>query len=80
MFGYIYITKNLINNKVYVGKKEKNNYDKNYYGSGTIIKQAIKKYGKENFINKMIDTADTLEELNQKEQCYVKFYKEEYGD
>ena len=80
MFGYIYETKNLINGRIYVGKKEQSDYDKNYYGSGTVIKQAIKKYGKTNFSNKMIDTADTLEELNQKELYHVKVCKETYGD
>ena len=80
MFGYIYETINLINGRIYIGKKEQSNYDKNYYGSGTIIKQAIKKYGKTNFSNTMIDTADTLEELNQKELYYVKSCKEMYGD
>ena len=43
----IYKITNLLNNKIYVGKSELNN--PNYYGSGTYITRAIKKYGKENF-------------------------------
>lgn len=43
----IYKTTNLINNKIYVGKDSHN--DSNYFGSGTILVKAIKKYGKENF-------------------------------
>ena len=42
--GYIYLTTNLINNKRYIGMTTKN--DSNYFGSGKLIKWAIKKYGK----------------------------------
>ena len=61
----IYKTTNLINGKTYVGKCVRE--DKSYYGSGKILKQAIKKYGKKNFIRETIDTASTREELNLKE-------------
>lgn len=30
MFGYIYETTNLINNKKYIGKHKSNKFDKNY--------------------------------------------------
>ena len=42
----IYKTTNLVNGKIYVGKHNKDN--DNYLGSGKILKQAIKKYGKKN--------------------------------
>lgn len=80
MFGYIYLTKNLVNNKVYIGKHKSDKYDSKYYGSGLILKKAIKKYGINNFTNELIDKADSLEELNEKEKYYISKYKEEYGD
>ena len=47
---YIYKITNNINGKEYIGYKTKTvNESKNYYGSGIIIKHAIKKYGKDNF-------------------------------
>lgn len=49
----IYKVTNLINGKIYVGKQT--NKNPHYYGSGKLIKQAIKKYGKENFIKEKLD-------------------------
>ena len=40
----------------------------------THFARAIRKYGKENFIIEVIDTAESQEELNQKEQYWIKFY------
>lgn len=75
MFGYIYKTINLINNKTYIGKKHSNKFIENYFGSGKLIKLALSKYGIENFKVSMIDIAETLEELNQKEKYYIAKYK-----
>lgn len=36
--------------------------------------RAIRKYGKENFIIEEIDTANTQQELNGKEQFWIKYY------
>ena len=71
MFGYIYKTTNLLNNKIYIGKKHKNYFVPDYFGSGILIKKAIKKYGKENFKVEVIDWCDSLEELNMKEKYYI---------
>jgi group I intron endonuclease len=49
----IYKITNLINKKIYIGKDEFSN--ENYYGSGKLIKKAIKKYGKENFIKEVLE-------------------------
>lgn len=79
----IYKAINLINQKIYIGQtinslkyranqhlretksaKKKNSYFHN----------AIKKYGFENFAFEEIDSATTIEELNEKEKYWIKYY------
>jgi len=67
MFGYIYKTTNLINNRCYIGKKVSSTFVNNYFGSGLILQEAIKKYGKENFKIEILQWAKTETELNQLE-------------
>ena len=45
MYGFIYITTNLINGKRYIGQKkyDKEGTWKNYLGSGTYLKRALEK-------------------------------------
>ena len=47
--AYVYLITNKINGRKYVGSSRKSQIDENYYGSGKVIKDALKKYGKENF-------------------------------
>lgn len=71
---YIYKTTNLINDKVYIGKSEKE-FDSTYYGSGVILQKAIKKYGKLNFKVEKIKDCKTINELNESERYYIELYK-----
>ena len=66
----IYKTTNLINGKIYVGKDAKNN--PKYYGSGNLIKLAIKKYGKENFKKEIIEYCLDCVELSKREIYWIK--------
>ena len=72
MYGYIYLTTNNINNKKYIGKHKSPCFDKKYYGSGKLLVLAIRKYGKANFTVRMIDTAETKEELDVLEKKHIK--------
>lgn len=77
MFGYIYITTNLINNKQYIGKKKRNKFDSKYIGSGKLLWEDIKKnnYTRDDFKVEILDTtAKNLEELNELEKFYIKKY------
>ncbi len=65
----IYKITNLINGKIYIGKDEKD--QPSYLGSGLIIKQAIKKYGKENFKKEILDSCHSSEELCEKEKIWI---------
>ena len=70
MSNYTYVIVNKINLKLYFGSHswDGEGLDPNYYGSGKIIKQAIKKYGKDNFIVYPIKFYDTVEECRQAEE------------
>jgi len=71
----IYKTTNLINNKIYIGKSKFNN--SSYFGSGTILKKAINKYGKNNFKKEIIIEFYFYDEqlLNESEIYYIEFNK-----
>lgn len=89
VYGFIYIIKNKINNKIYIGQTVRNinkriyeykaafKYDKfnnNYLGN------AFKKYGWNNFEFSIIDTAQNIEELNRKEIEYIQQYKSNHKE
>lgn len=78
MFGYIYIVENSINNKKYVGKKT-GDFDNNYYGSGVIVRQAIKKYGKDKFSVKILEWCDSQKMLNLRERHFIEKLKPIYN-
>lgn len=74
MYGYIYKTTNLINNKIYIGQHKSSSFNNKYKGSGVIIRRAISEYGKENFVVELIECCNTQEELNEKEVYYIDLF------
>ena len=101
-YGYIYTRTNPENGKVYVGKVEREKYERkgieplqgrwdNHVKKagilqrkretnphkkfkGTHMQNAIIKYGRDAFESKIIDTAYSLKDLNDKERHWVKEY------
>lgn len=67
MYGYVYKITNLLNGKCYVGQKKSSCFDETYWGSGSGIKAAINKYGKQNFKREILCECETQEELDNKE-------------
>ena len=62
----VYRTENNINKKFYYGVHDKDAYlHKWYLGSGTLLKRAIKKHGKDNFIRR------TIMEFDNKSDAYT---------
>lgn len=74
MYGYIYITTNLINGKKYIGRHKAEKFDNYYKGSGYILKEAIKKYGRENFSCEVLEWCETKEIAFQREDYWVKYF------
>ena len=76
MSNYVYAIVNKINLKLYFGSHswDGEGLDPNYYGSGRIIKQAVKKYGKDNFIVYPIKFYDNVEECRKAEEELLKKY------
>ena len=77
MYGYIYLTTNLINNKKYIGQ-HKGKFTTEYLGSGKVLKQAIDKYGRDNFKVILLDVAQSKEELDELEKKYIANYNALY--
>ena len=79
---WIYKITNIQNNKVYIGqtirpieqrfKRHINDALNNILD--THFARAIRKYGKDSFIIEKIDNAQTQDELNQKEQYWIRYY------
>lgn len=83
MFGFIYLTTNLVNGKIYIGQHEFTgnlSVDNNYLGSGVYLKRAIKKYGRENFKREILRECKTKQELNNWEKIYIRRYKSQRLD
>lgn len=71
MYGYIYMTTNLINNKKYIGKHKSSKFDENYKGSGVALWRAIEKYGIHNFHTEVIDKCYSEKDINDKEKYWI---------
>jgi group I intron endonuclease len=77
---YIYKITNVINNKCYIGQTAKSidiRWKRHINDAmsnrlDTHLARAIRKYGSDNFIIEKIDTANTQEELTQKECYWIK--------
>lgn len=67
----IYKTTNLVNRKFYWGVHDSIDENNGYLGSGTVLRKAIKKYGKENFrrVTKLL--YDTAKEAYEDEAFIV---------
>jgi group I intron endonuclease len=70
--NYIYLIKNNITNKCYVGQRTTNKpieKDK-YFGSGVLLKKSIKKHGKINFVKIILEVC-FFEDLNKREEFWI---------
>lgn len=74
-YGFIYLIRDLRNNKVYIGKRkgkiEKNRY---YYGSGNIVTAIHKKHGIKYFSRIILGTCESEDNLNEAEKACIEFF------
>lgn len=70
-FYGIYKITNLLNGMMYIGKHVTNDLADGYMGSGKWLKNAIKKYGVENFRKEWIMFCEDQEELNYMERVFA---------
>lgn len=71
IYGYIYITTNIITGKQYIGKHKSNVFDNNYKGSGKHLRNSMKLYGKEYFYVEMLEACESEIELNLAEKYWI---------
>lgn len=75
MYGYIYKTTNLANNKLYIGQKKSEIFLGNkYLGSGQLLKKAIIKYGKDSFSVELLEKCDSKLILDSRERYWIKYF------
>ena len=88
---WIYKITNIQNNKVYIGqtiRPIKDRFNRHINDAlnniiDTHFARAIRKYGRENFQIEIIDTAQSQNELNEKERYWIQYYnsvKEGYNE
>lgn len=76
---YIYTIKNLINGKMYVGQTIQANAKMRWYshldyarkGKKSHLYDSMRKHGVENFVWKVVDCADTIDQLNDLETAWA---------
>lgn len=79
----IYKATNVLNGKIYIGQTVRQlavRIAEHARQSTTPFDRAIKKYGIANFEFETIDTAETIEELNEKEMYWIKHYNTYEGE
>ena len=70
---YIYKTTNLLNGKIYIGKRVyRKKDDKWYLGSGIYLNRVIKKYGRENFKKEILEWCNDKTHLCKREIYWIK--------
>lgn len=79
--GIIYSVKNIITGEYYIGattksmnERKKDHLQKSEKKVGSYFQEAIATYPTESFVWETIDTANTLDELAEKEKKYIKKY------
>jgi group I intron endonuclease len=68
---YVYMIINKINNMSYIGQHSSDKLFDRYLGGGLLIRKAVKKYGKENFIRVILRICDSKEDAFLNEKYFI---------
>jgi hypothetical protein len=71
MYYFLYQLTNKINNKIYIGVHKTTDINDGYMGSGTYLKNAIKKYGLKNFEKTILEEFDNQTDMFTRESEIV---------
>jgi hypothetical protein len=71
VFYYVYKITNNQNGKFYIGAHKTKNLEDGYFGSGVVLKESIKKYGRENFTKEILKFSETESEMYDAEKELV---------
>jgi group I intron endonuclease len=82
---HIYTIKNLVNGKMYVGQTIQSNPKMRWYahcdmmrkGKKSYLYDSIRKHGLENFLWQVVDTASSIEHLNELETAWANTLKKQ---
>jgi len=69
-YNFIYLTKNLLNDHLYVGFHSTNNLNDGYLGSGILLNKKIEEYGRENFSSEILEEINPIE-WREKEKFWI---------
>jgi len=71
---YVYLITNELTNELYVGQTISSLHARflGHCNQGYILTKDIKKYGRENFSIELLETTNTIEELNEREIYWIK--------
>ena len=70
-YHFIYKTTNLLSGRYYIGMHSTDDLNDGYLGSGTLLRRALNKYGKENFKIEFLEFVNSREELAAREKEIV---------
>lgn len=80
---YIYKTTNTINNRVYIGQRHVPSHGNierdSYLGSGTLLLDAIKRYGRVNFTKEILHICETQKQTDELEIDEIRKHRKELG-
>ena len=71
MFYYLYKITNKLNGMYYIGVHQTKNLNDGYMGSGTLIQEAIEKYGSENFEKEILEFFNNSKDMYSREKEIV---------
>lgn len=75
----VYITTNRLNGKRYIGQHKTHNPNDRYLGSGVLLCQDVKRFGRENFNKEVLFIFNNFDEAGRKELELIKSLRPEYN-